>query len=128
PLFRLTDVTTGATVANTGVAGSNPVPNGGQANLIFAYLTPHVGGGGPAISPFAWDLTTTPTNTIVFWVNDDGSSDDNHDDWMGIAQVIQRGGEGGVPIPGALPLFGSVVAGGWLFRRLRKRKVARIAG
>jgi hypothetical protein len=126
PLFSLKDNTSGATVINNGLPGSNPVPNGGAANLIFAYLTPHLTGGGPAISPFAWDLTTAQTNTIVFGFNDDGSADDNHDDWMGIATVTQTGRQE-VPIPGALSLFGSVLGGGLLFRRLRKRKAAQVA-
>jgi hypothetical protein len=114
PGFTVKDVSTGTFVSNTGVAGSNPVPNGGQANLIFAYLTTGTHG-------FQWDLTTTATNTIVFGFNDDGSGDDNHDDFMAIATVT-AGGLEGTPIPGALPLFGTVLGGGLLARRLRKRK------
>ena len=48
-------------------------------------------------------------------------ADDNHDDFMGIAQVIAGNNEGTTPLPGTLPLLGSVLGGGLLFRRFRKR-------
>ena len=119
PGFTLTDISTAPvnTVTNNGVPGSNPVPNGGAANLIFSYLIPGTHG-------FQWDLSSTPTNEILVGFNDNGSSDDNHDDFMFIASVTPGGNAGGTPIPGALPLFGSVLGGGLLFRKLRKRRAA----
>jgi hypothetical protein len=116
PGFTLTDINTGAFVTNNGTS-ANPPPNGGAANLIFSYLTPGTHG-------FAWDLTSTPTNEILVGFNDNGSGDDNHDDFMFIASVVGGGNAGGTPIPGALPLFGSVLGGGFLFRKLRKRRAA----
>jgi hypothetical protein len=121
PGFTLTDTSTGVHLSNTGAPDSNPIPNGGAANLIFAYLTPHVGlpQGNPPGS-VAWDLTTTPTTTVIFGFNDDGSGDDDHDDFMAIASLVVPTTT--TPIPGALPLFGSVIAGalgllGWSRRR-----------
>ncbi len=105
------------------MAASTLIPNHGGANLIFAYLTPDNGvhplRGLPAGS-ILWDITTTQTNTILFGFNDNGAGDDNHDDFVGIAPVM-AGGLQETPIPAALPLFGSVLGGGLLFRRLRKR-------
>jgi len=126
PGFTLKDVATGTIVSNTGVAGSNPVPNSGSANLIFAYLTPHVGSPQDSV---IWDLTTNQTNTIVFGFNDDGSRDNDHDDWMGIASILGGGGcqcdAVATPIPGTLPLLGSAIAGALgLLRWRRKRKPA----
>ena len=112
PGFTLTDLHTGASTTNNGTS-VNPIPNSGSANLIFAYLTPGTHG-------FQWDLTTTQTNEIAFGFNDNGSGDDNHDDFVAIASVV-AGGLQDTPIPAALPLFGSVLGGGLLFRRLRKR-------
>jgi hypothetical protein len=116
PGFTLTDINTGAFVTNNGTS-ANPPPNGGAANLIFSYLT--LGSHG-----FQWDLTGTPTNEILVGFNDNGSGDDNHDDFMFIATVTPGGNAGGTPIPGALPLFGSVIGGGFLFRKLKKRRTA----
>ncbi len=121
PGFKLTDLTSGGSVTNNGVAGSNPAPNGGASNLIFAYLTPDNG----AHAGIQWDLTTTPTNTVIFGFNDNGSGDDNHDDWVGIAQILPGGLQNTTPIPGALPLFGGGFAG--LFGLLRWRRKGRIA-
>jgi hypothetical protein len=116
PGFTLADINTGAFVTNNGTS-ANPPPNGGAANLIFSYLTPGTHG-------FAWDRTSTPTNEILVGFNDNGSGDDNHDDFMFIASVTAGGNAGGTPIPGALPLFGSVLGGGFLLRKFRKRRAA----
>ncbi len=117
PGFKFMDTDTGATVMNDGTT-TNPIPNSGSANMIFSYLTPETNG--TVALGILWDLTTTQTNEVVFGFNDNGSGDDNHDDFMVIASVV-AGGLEGTPIPGALPLFGSVLGGGLLFRRLRKR-------
>jgi hypothetical protein len=123
PGFTLKDVATGATVSNTAVAGSNPAPNGGAANLIFAYLTPHVGSPQDSI---VWDLTTTQTNTVVFGFNDDGASADDHDDWMGIASLLGGGSCNcdavATPIPGTLPLLGSAIVGAFGLLGWRKKR------
>jgi hypothetical protein len=42
-----------------------------------------------------------------------------------VAAHITDGAE--TPIPGALPLFASVLGGGFLFRRLRNRRQAKAA-
>src|SRR5439155_7855184 len=102
PGFTLSDNSTGAHVSNTGVAGSNPVPNGGAANLIFAYLAPDNGAHASAGLPpgsILWDLTTTPTTTVIFRSNDDGSGDDDHDDSIAIATLVLPTQ---TPIPGTL--------------------------
>jgi hypothetical protein len=66
-------------------------------------------------------LTDRPTQFVVFGFNDNGFGDDNHDDFVGVMALVPGGLAGDTPIPGALPLFGSVLGGGLLFRRLRKR-------
>jgi len=120
PGFTLKDLTTGGSVTNNGVAGSNPVPSSGVANLIFAYLTPDNG----AHPGMLWDLTTTPTTAVIFGFNDNGFSDDNHDDWMGIAQLLPGGLQTVTPIPGALPLFATGLGALGLLSWRRKRKQA----
>jgi hypothetical protein len=109
--FNLFDtrVGSGANITN---GGTNPSPASGQANLIFSYAN-FVGG--------KYVLTLTQTAFVVFGFNDDGAQDDNHDDFMGALTLIPGTIGQPTPIPGALPLFGSVLGGGLLFRRLRKR-------
>jgi hypothetical protein len=114
PVFTLKDLTTLGTVTN---GGANAAPNTNVASLIFAYAT---------FSGGLYTLTDTPTDFIVFGFNDNGFADDNHDDFMGVMTLVP-GGTQETPIPGALPLFGSVLGGGFLFRRLRKRRQARAA-
>jgi hypothetical protein len=113
PGFTLTDATKGGTVTN---GGANAVPNNGAASLIFAYLTQSGG---------KYYLTNTPTDFVAFGFNDNGAGDDNHDDFVGIAALVDGGPSFPTPIPGALPLFGSVLGGGFLFRKLRKRRQAK---
>ena len=69
-------------------------------------------------------LTASVTDCVVFGLNDTGFADDNHDDFM-VAAHITDGAQ--TPIPGALPLFASVLGGGFLFRRLRNRRQAKAA-
>jgi hypothetical protein len=119
PGFSIRDSITGMSVTN---GTTNPSPNIGAANLIFAYLTPDIDAAHNAAGIF-WDLTTTPTNTIVFGFNDNGASDDDHDDFMGIATII-AGSTVATPIPGALPLFGSALGGAIALLRWRKKRRA----
>ena len=64
-------------------------PGAVSANLIFSYLD---------ISPLSsggsyMNLTTTPSDWFAFALNDSGGGDDNHDDFVGFANiVIDRGG------------------------------------
>jgi hypothetical protein len=118
PGFSIWDTITGKSVTN---GTANPAPNLGAANLIFAYLTPDTDPAHTAAGIF-WDLTTTPTNTIVFGFNDNGAGDDDHDDFVGIATII-AGSTVTTPIPGALPLFGSALGGvmGLLAWRKKRR-------
>ncbi len=113
PVFTLKDLHTGGTVTN---GGSNAAPNVGGASLIFSYAT---------FSGGLYTLTDRPTDFIVFGFNDNGGADDDHDDFMGVMTLIPGGLETTTPIPGALPLFGSVLGGalgllGW--RRKRKTR------
>ena len=120
--FTLTDTTTGtpAGVITNGTA--NAQPGTGISNLIFSYATfnPAAGLNG------MYTLTSSVTDFVVFGFNDNGGSDDNHDDFIGVAQlqVLGQGTQGETPLPAALPLFGSVIGGGFLFRRLRNRRRA----
>jgi hypothetical protein len=115
PGFTVTDPV-GVAPKSVTNGGTNAVPHGGKASLIFSYAT--FGG-------VNYTLTTTPTDFVVFGFNDSGSIDDNHDDFVGIAILTPGGFNSTTPIPGALPLFGSVLGGGFLFRKLRKRRQAK---
>ena len=124
PGFTLTDTTSDVTVTNDG-SSSNPNPNGGAANLIFAFLTPD-NGAHPGV---VWDLTSTPTNTIIFAFNDNGSGDDDHDDFVGIATILAGGCDGCLnaptPLPGSLPLFATGLCALGLLWTSRKRRASR---
>ena len=120
PGFTLADTfKTAAFPLNTTTnGGSNSVPNNGASSLIFSYA--NLDGAGN------YTLTTTATDYVVFGFNDNGAGDDNHDDFVGILSLTPgKLQPGNTPIPGALPLFGSVLGGGFLFRKLRKRRQAK---
>jgi hypothetical protein len=102
-------------VANNG----GPITPG--ASLIFSYVAPvYIGD----VFQNEWQLQTAPSDWFAFGLNDNGSGDDNHDDYMGFAFVSATGQipPEATPIPAALPLFGSVLGGGFLFGRFRKRR------
>lgn len=111
PFFQFHDTSTNAgTVTN----GSNSAPGEQQPNFILAYAT---------LVGTQWVLQTNPSDFVVIGYNDNGFRDDNHDDMIVIAHISDVPQENGfTPIPAALPLFGSVLGGGFLFRRLRNRK------
>lgn len=99
---------------------TNAIPNtNGLSSLVFAYLTDPVNA--PAVTD---KLTTTLTNSLwfMFAFNDNGSNDDNHDDFVGFAQVFATNGGQipGVPLPPALFLFGSALLGLTLLARRRR--------
>jgi hypothetical protein len=95
--------------------------SGTGGSFIFSYVTQRADGSG-------WDLTATASDWFAFGFNDQGSSDDNHDDYMGVAHLVALTcptggcGQSTVPLPAALPLFGSVLGGGVLFDRIRRRR------
>jgi len=105
----------GGSVTN---AGTQAAPGLGLANLIFSYVDistyPNTG---------LLNLTTTGGDWFAFALNDNGGNDDNHDDFVGFAQITTtQGGPGLTPIPAALPLFGSVIGGGLAFGKWRRRR------
>ncbi len=92
--------------------GTNDPATLGQAlaTIMFGYVQPQYSSGVLT----GWTVVNTPTSWFAFGL-DDGGVDDNHDDWMGIGHVYSE-----VPIPAALPLFGTALAGlGWASRRKR---------
>ena len=110
PVFTVNDTNQ---IAGSVTNGSlNPAPANFFASLIFSYA--NLDGGN-------FVLTDHPTQFVVFGFNDNGFGDDNHDDFVGVMSLVPGQLENSTPIPGALPLFGSVLGGGLLFRRLRKR-------
>ena len=114
--FTLTDSNSGASVTN---GSGNAIPGSGVSNLIFSYAYHD-------LASNTYQLTSTVTDYVVFGFNDNGGRDDNHDDFVGVAQLLVQGQgtQGDTPIPASLPLFGSVLGGGYLFGRARKRRQA----
>ena len=95
----------------------------GVPNLIFSYafFEPN---------PDRLVLTKSISDIVVFALND-GGTDHSHDAFVGAALIVEAACDGGciappaeTPIPAALPLFGSVLAGGLLLHRWRKRRSA----
>jgi len=79
--------------------GTTLLPGGGDAakSIAFAYLSCLTG-------PGCW--TTTPTNTVLFALDDSGAGpDDNHDDYVGYFVATP------VPLPPAVWLLGSALLG-----------------
>jgi len=113
PVFAFIDQD-GSNVAN----GGNPGDNVLLPNFLISYASLIAG---------KLVLQAAPSDWVVFGFNDTGSKDDNHDDFIVAARITDAGREDGVPIPGALPLFASVLGGGYLFRRLRNRRQAKAA-
>jgi len=99
-----------------------PNPGSSVPNLIFSYAT--------FVEPDLLMLTKSVSDIIIFALND-GGADNDHDDFIGAAIVTERADcecalqQATTPIPGALPLFGSVLGGGLLLHRWRKRRSAR---
>jgi len=99
-----------------------PNPGSGVPNLIFSYAT--------FVEPDLLMLTKSVSDIIIFALND-GGADNDYDDFIGAAIVTERAdcecapSQATTPIPGALPLFGSVLGGGLLLHRWRKRRSAR---
>jgi hypothetical protein len=116
--FTLTDTTTGTGAISNGTANSQP--GSGISNLIFSYATFNPAAGLNGV----YTLTSSVTDFVVFGFNDNGGADDNHDDFVGVAQlqVLGQGTQGETPIPAALPLFGSVFGGGYLFSKWRRKR------
>ena len=113
PLFTFVDSSDGSNVVN----GLNRQDTAGP-NFLISYAT-EIGG--------QLFLTTSVSDWVVIGYNDTGFPDDNHDDFMVAAHITDSGNENTTPIPGALPLFASVLGGGFLFRRLRNRRQAKAA-
>ena len=98
-----------------------------KPSMIFAYLAATAG-----IDPFGQQILETIPSAdgsiyVLIGLNDAGSSDDNHDDYMLMAIISEGQRQTDVPIPAALPLMGSALAAGFLFVRRRRRKNAAAA-
>jgi hypothetical protein len=105
--FSLTDTDHAMTLEN-GTLDSH------AGSLIFSYAEPFTWHGKQH-----WKLTLDATDWFVFAYNDPGSDDKDHDDYVGLAHVRFNELPSPVPLPGALPLMGSVLGGGYLLRRWR---------
>jgi len=120
------------TWATGSVDNNNPQlgPGSGLANIIFSYAVVRDAADPLATVGVGLYLTSTPSDWIVFALNDNGGPDDNHDDFVGAAFITELHCEceepPKTPLPAALPLFatGLGVLGliGW-----RKRKRMQIA-
>jgi len=110
--FSFTDTNTLSTVAN----GSNNAPNTpGTASMIFAYLS-------GAFASTIINPVGANTDWFLAGFNDNGSPDDNHDDFMIAGHIVA------VPIPAALGLFaGGLGLMGFLGRRRKRQAPADLA-
>lgn len=125
--FTLDD-TNNSNANGTVVNGSNRTPGQYLASLMFSYAKPIYNSHDELVR---WKLTKDPTDWFVFGFDDNGSKNDNHDDFVGIGHVRliclagECGGGGGgpeVPLPPAAWLFGTALVGmGALSRRRRRR-------
>lgn len=117
----------GGTETNSAAQAS---PGTGLSNMIFSYLDMSIACVGVnAGCNITNDANKSGDGTSFGWfafaLNDSGGPDDNHDDFVGLAQVffVDRG-EFPTPIPAALPLFASAIGGGFAFSKWRKRRKA----
>ena len=121
--FTLFDVNKLVGVTN-GV--NNHLPGAYMASLMFAYLEPEYKHG----KLKGWKVTKDETNWFAFGFNDPGSTDKDHDDFVGVgyAYAIPPPPVTQTPIPGALPLMASVLGAGsfmgWWRRRRQQRAVS----
>ena len=122
PAFSFIDFSDFSNVSNGTNPGDNETPP--QPNFLISYAVFLNAGDPGATFGAGLYLTTSVTDIVVFGLNDTGFADDNHDDFIVAAFISEQSP---VPIPGALPLFASVLGGGYLFRRLRNRRQAKAA-
>jgi hypothetical protein len=122
--FTLLDTNSNIGVTN-GV--NNHLPGAHIASLMFAYLEPDYDKKGKLEG---WKVTKNPTNWFAFGFNDPGSTDKDHDDYVGVGYIraLPPPPVGQTPLPGALPLMGSALGAGSLvgwWRRRRQQHAAR---
>ena len=122
PAFSFIDFSDFSNVSNGTNPGDNETPP--QPNFLISYAVFLNAGDPGATFGAGLYLTSSVTDIVVFGLNDTGFADDNHDDFIVAAFISEQST---VPIPGALPLFASVLGGGYLFRRLRNRRQAKAA-
>ena len=130
--FALTDLSTGGTATN----GANHAPGAFIASMMFAYVTPQFeqedkdgkdekygkddDENKKSSKLIKWRISSKPTDWFAFGFAAAGSRNGDHDDYMGIGHVYATPTP--TPLPGALPLMGSVLGGGCLVRWLRRRR------
>ena len=111
----------------TGSVNNNtvqPTSSSGVASLLFAYAD---------FSTFETTgflmLTKTPTDWFVFALNDGGGRDDDHDDFVGFANVsIRVTDPSPTPLPGTILFFSGGLGALGLLSWCRKRRTAAPAG
>jgi hypothetical protein len=111
--FKLADTTSGSTGTITNLL----VQTGSPSAFMVAYLVPKIVGG----RLVGWDTSSTATDWFGIGYNDPGSTDRDYDDLMAVGRVSA------VPLPAALPLFATGLAGLGLLGWRRKRKAAALA-
>jgi hypothetical protein len=84
---------------------------------MFAYVEPLYSRGGALKG---WKVTTKPTDWFAFGYDDPGSANNDHDDFMMVGHLRAT------PIPGALGLMGSALAGGYCVGRWRRWRARRL--
>jgi hypothetical protein len=116
--FTLLDTNSNIGVTN-GV--NNHLPGAHIASLMFAYLEPDYDKKGKLEG---WNVTKNATNWFAFGFNDPGSTDKDHDDYVGVGYIrtLSPPPVGQTPIPGALPLMASALGAGSFVGWWRRRR------
>lgn len=121
-LLSLLDLNGGTGLLN----GANNTPGAYIASLMYAYVEPLYKKG----LLTGWRLTRKATDWFIFALDDAGSKDNDHDDFVGIAHVRQVSPPNPqitpTPLPGALPLMATVFGAGFVLSRWRKRSAAKL--
>ena len=113
--FSITDTIAGQKLSN----GANQSPSAFVASLMFAYVEPLYNKKG---NLKGWTLSKVATDWFAFGYDDPGSSNDDHDDFMGVAHVQKIGAPvTPTPLPGAFMLMTTLASAGYfmLKRKLR---------
>lgn len=124
--FSLSAPFSGLATAANGANNRTPQGQTGVSSMVFSYVNVTAWNATTGTA-FGWELVdfngcTPNCDWFAFAFDDAGSSNDNHDDYIGIARVYADGAPDPTPLPAALPLMATVLGGGYLLSKWRRRR------